>query len=490
MANETQARLLTGFPPVTTAEWMAVVEKDLKGADFSRKLLWQTDEGITVRPFYRAEDLDGLEHTGAAPGQFPYVRGTRPDNDWEIREEAVAGSPDVIAAHRLQEAGATVVQELGYGIAEAIERLATAPERGQTAEDAAGAIAFSFAIGSNFFFEIAKLRAARLLWSRVCESFGCSQCAARMMVHARTSRWNKTIYDPHNNILRGTTEAMSAAIGGCDTLAVAPFDAVYREPGEDSRRLARNTQLILKHEAWFDRTVDPAGGSYYVEVLTDSIAREAWKLIQDVEAAGGFARATASMDEAIAESRVKKEAAVASRRRSIVGTNNYPNTKERMLDQIQPAVVEANRPRAAAAFEQIRLATERSGKKPKFLLAELGDVKMRKARSGFVRNFLGCGGFGIHAESFASAQQAAAAVVEQKADAVVVCSSDAEYAQLAPALIDALKSAGSRAPVIVAGYPQDSLERLQAAGVADFIHVRSNAVETLKAWQARLGVKE
>ena len=486
MANETQTSLLSEFPPVTTAEWMAVVEKDLKGADFSKKLLWQTDEGIAVRPFYRAEDLDALEHMGAAPGPFPYVRGTKPDTDWEIREEPAGASPDVIAAHRFQDAGATVVQELGYGIAEAVERLATAPERGQTAEDAAGAIAFSFAIGSNFFFEIAKLRAARLLWSRVCDSFGCSQCASKMIVHARTSRWNNTIYDPHNNILRGTTEAMSAALGGCDTLFVAPFDAVYTEPGEDSRRLARNTQLILKHEAWFDRTVDPAGGSYYVEVLTDSIAREAWKLIQEVEGAGGFSRAAAGIDEAIAKSRVKKEAAVASRWRSIVGTNNYPNTKERMLDQIQPAVVEANRPRASEAFEQIRLATERSGKTPKFLLAEIGDVKMRKARSGFAANLLGCGGFDIQVGSFASSEEAAKAALAQKVDAVVLCSSDAEYPQIAPALIEALKPT----PVIVAGYPQDSLEQLKAAGVADFIHVRSNAVDTLKAWQARLGVKD
>jgi len=263
---------------------------------------------------------------------------------------------------------------------------------------------------------------------------------------------------------------------------------VYREPDENSRRLARNTQLILKHESWFDRTVDPAGGSYYVEVLTASIAKEAWKLFQEVESKGGFAAAKASIDAAIAASRAKKEAAVAWRRRTIVGTNNYPNTKERMLDQVQPAQFQANEPRAAEAFEQVRLRTERSGKAPKFLLAELGDLKMRKARSGFVTNFLGCGGFDVYTESFGSAEEATAAA--KQADAVVLCSSDTEYSQLAPALIAALKAAGSKTPVIVAGYPQDSLEALKAAGVADFIHVRSNALETLKNWQNRLGVKE
>ncbi len=488
MADETQ--LLADFPPVTTEQWMQAVQKDLKGADFDKKLLWRTDEGIAVRPFYREEDLAALEHLGASPGQFPYVRGTKPENDWQICDEPVKPSPDIIAAHRFHDEGATVVQELAYAIAEGIERLATAPERGQTAEDAAGAIAFSFAIGTNFFFEIAKLRAARLLWALVCESFGCSKCAGRMTIHARTSRWDQTVYDPYVNILRGTTEAMSAAIGGCDTLAVTPYEAVYKLPSGDSRRLAYDTQLILKHEAWFDRTVDPAGGSYYVEVLTDSIAREAWTLVKEIEAAGGFEKAQPAIREAVSKSREKKQTAVAQRRRSLVGTNNYPNSGEHMLDQVDDTVLKASRPRAADQFEDIRLATEKAGKAPFFLLAELGDLKMRKARSAFTRNFLGCAGFSIGAQSFASVEEAAKAALERKAAAVVLCSSDAEYTQLAPALITALKQAGSNAPVIVAGYPQDSLEQLKSAGVADFIHIRSNAVETLRAWQARVGVKE
>jgi methylmalonyl-CoA mutase len=490
MIMTSEAKLLRDFPPVTTEQWMEAAKKDLKGADFGKKLLWQTDEGITVRPFYRDEDLAGLQHLGAAPGQFPYVRGTRPENDWEILEEPVEASPDTIAAHRFQDAGATVVQELAYAIAEGIERLATAPERGQTAEDAAGAIAFSFAIGTNFFFEIAKLRAARLLWSLVCESFGCSKCAAKMLIHARTSRWDKTVYDPYVNILRGTTEAMSAAIGGCDTLAISSYDAVHRRPASDGIRLAYNTQLILKHEAWFDRTVDPAGGSYYVELLTDSIAREAWKLVKEIEAAGGFAKAQAAINEAVAKSREKKLAAVASRRRSIVGTNTYANPKEHMLGHVDEAALKANRPRAADQFEDVRFATEASGETPVFLLAELGDLKMRKARSTFMRNFLGCAGFGVQVKRFASVEDAANAAVQGGVAAVVLCSSDTEYSQLAPALIAALKNAGSNAPVIIAGNPQDSVEQLKAAGVADFIHIGSNAAETLRAWQARLGKKE
>jgi methylmalonyl-CoA mutase len=486
--SEQRKPVLSEFPPVPTAAWMEVVTKDLKGADFNKRLVWQTDEGIAMKPFYRAEDLAGLEYLDAPPGAFPYVRGAHPSADWEIREAPAAEMPGMIEACAFHDAGGTAVQELGYGMAAGIEYLATAPQRGLTAEDAAGAISFCFAVGSNFFFEIAKLRAARLLWGRICESFGCSRCASKMALHVRTSRWNKTVYDPYNNVLRATTEAMAATLGGCDSLYVAPFDAVYRDPDENSKRLARNTQLILKNEAWFDRVADPAAGSYYVEALTDSLSREAWQLMQEVERSGGFAAARQSIDAAVAQSRAKKQAALAARRKTLVGTNNYPNTAERALPNAAESVLHANEPRLADAFEQIRLATERSGKTPKILLAEIGDLKMRKARSTFISNFLGCAGFDLKAESFADATQAAAAAKD--AAAVVLCSSDAEYPTLAPALIDALKAAGSKTAVIIAGYPQDTLEQLKAAGVADFIHIRSNAVETLKSWQVRLGITE
>jgi methylmalonyl-CoA mutase len=481
--------VLPEFPPVSTQSWMEVVTKDLKGADFNKKLVWQTDEGFAVKPFYRAEDLAGLEYLEAPPGAFPYVRGGHPTNDWEIREEPAPEAPNRIRACKFHDAGATAVQELGYGMAAGIEYLATAPQRGLTAEDAAGDIEFCFAVGSSFFFEIAKLRAARLLWGRICESFGCSRCASKMTLGVRTSSWNKTVYDAHNNVLRATTEAMSATLGGCDALYVAPYDSVFGAPDENSKRLARNTQLILKNEAWFDRVADPAAGSYYVETLTDALAREAWKLVQEVERSGGFGAAKQTIEAAIAQSAANKRAALASRRKTLVGTNNYPNTSgERALAGVKKNVMEAYGPRLADAFEQLRLATERSGKTPRFLLAEVGDLKMRKARSTFVANFLGCAGFEIKAQGFADAVQAAEA--GKGADAVVLCSSDAEYPTLAPALIEALKAAGSKAPVIVAGYPQDALEQLKTAGVADFIHIRSNAVDTLKSWQARLGITE
>ncbi len=148
-------------------------------------------------------------------------------------------------------------------------------------ERAAASIAFSFAIGANYFFQIAKFRAFRTLWATVLESFGGTAESARARIHARTSRWNKTIYDPHVNVLRATTEAMSAVLGGVDSVTVAPFDESYKAPDEASRRLARNTQIILKHEALLSRVADPGAGSYCLEVITDFIAREGWKTDAD-----------------------------------------------------------------------------------------------------------------------------------------------------------------------------------------------------------------
>lgn len=391
--------------------------------------------------------------------------------------------PVTVRAHRFSEAGSTIVQELVFALAEGVEIIAQLTDCGLTPDETAQAMAFSFAVGSNYFLEIAKLRAARTLWARAIESFHLVEpSAGRMMIYARTSGVTKTIYDPYANLLRATTEAMAAAIGGADSVQVQAFDGTYREPDETSRRLARNTQLILKKEAWLDRSVDPAGGSYYLEVLTDSLACEAWALFQKVEAAGGFLKYSESgaLERDIAKSRADREAAVGTRRTTIVGTNQYPNLQERMLPRIER---EDGAPRDARIFEVIRLQTERyaarTGHTPKFLLLEAGDVKMRKARAGFSANFFGCAGFEIQIADELTGDP----------DAIVLCSSDPEYAALAPRVIQELRDAGKSTPVIVAGNPTDSIEQLKQAGVADFVHVRSDAAEVLRTWQERLGVK-
>lgn len=531
---------LDEFPPVSTEQWNEVVRADMKGT------------APKVKLFYRAEDLPKVAYLDSPPGTFPYTRGTRGSNDWHIRQtvgsiaeaqaaldagadeigfvmgdqdasklldalpaciihfqagdraaevlEALAGrgvrgsidyepladfnragnliraalspefKPITIRADRFSEAGATPVAELAFALAEGIEMLDRIP-------DSAPAIAFSFAIGPNYFQEIARLRAARTLWSRIVESFGLGVESAKMSIYAHTAHWTESVYDAHVNLLRSTTQAMAAAIGGADSIEVEPFDDTYRAADETSRRLARNAQLVLKREALLDRSVDPAGGAYYLESLTDSLAREAWALLQHIESAGGFLKYSASgaLDQAIAKSRADRDSSVSTRRTTIVGTNQYPNPAEHMASRIErpdPA------PRPARIFEEIRLRSERAGA-PRLLLLEAGDRKMRKARSGFIANFFGCGGFGVKISDSLTGDF----------DAVVLCSSDPEYAALAPRVIQELRAAGKNTPVLVAGNPTDSIEQLKRAGVADFIHIRTNAAEALRVWQERLGVR-
>jgi methylmalonyl-CoA mutase len=377
---------LSEFPPVTTEAWEQAIREDLKGANYTEKLIWRSPEGFSVKPYYRAEDLTGIEFLNAAPGDFPYVRGVRPSGGWRIREEikasdpedanraaqfaAAAGAEEVafcrvaianasdlgillsnlseVAAHietadiaavsllidrlhhrpgvrplsagldwsadpdasasllakapssfapftidagAFQENGATSVEEVGSALASGVDFLRAMQQRGLAPERVAASITFSFAMGPEFFMQAAKLRAFRLVWAQAAESFGIARDRARVRIYARTSRSNRTVSDPHTNALRGTTEAMSAILGGAESIYVAPFDECCGTPDAASRRLARNTQFILKQEAFLARVADAAGGSYYVETLTDSIAASAWKLLQEIESAGGWRNA-------------------------------------------------------------------------------------------------------------------------------------------------------------------------------------------------------
>ena len=575
--------LLAEFPLVSTELWQEVIAKDLKGADYSKRLIWQTEEGLAVKPYYRAEDLAGLQYLDAVPGGFPNVRGSYCTGDWRIREEIDAVNPELanqaaqsavaagaeeiafsnvavknasdlglllvnlhqvpvyfenagepllrllferlrerpspvstgfdpltnfdfaaetlnsapaafvpftIHAERFEESGATAVEEAGFALAAGIDFLAGMQARKIEVNRAAVSMEFTFAIGANFFFQIAKLRAFRMIWARAVESFGGRPDSGRACIHARTSRWSETVYDPHVNILRGTTEAMSAVLGGADSVSVAPFDECYKRPDAASRRLARNTQILLKEEALLSKVADPGAGSYCIEAITDFIAREGWKSMQAIEAAGGYRKAQADgvIAGALAKSMAAKEKAVASRRRVFTGTNQYADFSEKALDRIDLSLL-IDQSRATSSYERLRLRTERhaakTGRTPRVLLAEFGDVKMRAARSNFAVNFFACAGFDIATRHFSGASEITASNV----DLIVLCSSDPEYLSLATEVIAGLKKLGREIPLIVAGNPE-SAEQLRAAGVADFVHVRSNPIDVLTTWQLRLGIKD
>jgi methylmalonyl-CoA mutase len=397
--------------------------------------------------------------------------------------------PFTIDGSAFGESGATAVEEVGFTLAAAVDFLAEMQSRNVEIDRAAASIEFSFAIGANYFFQIAKFRAFRMLWARAVESFGGTVECARARIHARTSRWNKTLYDSHINILRATTEAMSAILGGADSVTVAAFDECYKTPDEASRRLARNTQIILKREALLAHVADPGAGSYCLEVITDFIAHEGWQSMQMVEADGGFGKADVDglIGNALRRSLDAKEKEVVSRRRVFTGTNQYADASEKALQRADSLRLSVER-RGAEVYEQLRLRTERhaaeTGWLPRVLLAEIGDVKMRTARSRFAANFFACAGFDIVIQRFWSPAEIAAS----DADLIVLCSSDPEYLELVSELALRLKELGRRTPVIVAGNPEFT-EQLQAAGAADFIHIRSNPIEVLTNWQHQLGIK-
>jgi methylmalonyl-CoA mutase len=577
--------LLKEFPPVSTQAWENAIRKDLKGADYAKKLIWQSEEGLEVKPYYRAEDVADIEYLNAAPGDFPYVRGTTSAGSWNIGEEVdlldmenanrvacdaiAAGAEEIsfrnvvienpsdigillsnlqgfsvhfetadvrlvsllierlkqreetaristgwdpnanpdfarevlataskelrpftIHGEQFEESGATAIEEIGFTLAAAVEFLAAMQARGADANRAATSLSFSFAIGANYFFQIAKLRAFRALWAQVVESFGGSRDCAKACIRTRTSRWNKTIYDPHVNVLRATTEAMSAVLGGADSIFVAPFDEPYKNPDAASRRLARNTLIILKHEANLSDVADPGGGAYYLEFITDFIAREAWQMMQRIEASGGYQQGVAEGRVALALQKplTTRDNAVSTRRRIFTGTNQFADPSERALDRIEESRVEAGT-RGAQKYEELRLRTERheakGGRRPRVLLAQIGDAKMRAARSNFAANFFACAGFEIVAQRFSSAGE----IADAEADLAVVCSSDPEYVDLVAELMPRLKARDRTMPVLIAGYP-DSAERLRELGVAGYVHIRSNPIELLTEWQRRLGMKD
>ena len=405
-----------------------------------------------------------------------------------------------INASVFNNSGADVVQELAFAISMGSEYLSQLTAKGMEPEFAASRIGFTFGTGSNYFFEIAKIRAARLLWSVVNRGFNPEKSDVRMYVHSVTSRWNKTIYDPYVNMLRTQTEAMSAILGGADTVTVEPFDMVFRQPDEFSERIARNQQLILREESYFDKVADPAAGSYYIENLTTLIADNAWKLFLEADEKGGFLACLKSgfIQAKIEESAEKRKKSIATRKTVFLGTNIYPEKKERVFSNVdfnrafqktssekEMNVTPLNIFRGSEEYEKLRLKVDRAAQRPSVFLFPIGDPVMRRARSKFSSEFFSCGGYRIIENSgFKSVEEGIKVASDSRADIVVICSSDEEYLIYAPDIYKALKD---NAILVIAGNPV-SINELKAAGLDLFIHLGSDIPEMLETINALTGV--
>jgi len=450
-----------------------------------------------------------------------------------------------INSSQFQNSGASITQELAYTLAAGVQYLDRLTETGLTIDQISKHMVFSFSIGSNYFMEISKLRAARMLWAQIVKQYQPEKETSMIMnMEVMNSSWNKTIYDPFVNLLRGTVETMAGALGGANVITVRPFDSEYKNPDQFSLRMSRNTQLILKNESYLERVADPSAGSYYIENLTNSIARESWKLFQKVESKGGFVESLKSgtVQDAIQQTRILRDMNIASRKDTFLGVNQYPNSTERMLSKIENDLPETdiqksgkslslnqklsieftveylsgegtylgdllvtpseeedlhinplNPYRGAQIFEELRIATEtharETGHTPVIFLLTIGNPSMRSARASFAENFFGSAGYKIiNNIGFDNPEAGVKNAVENNADVVVICSSDDEYPEIGPGIIDGLKQLNPEIRIVIAGNPTQHIEMLQDAGVDDFIHVRSNALEILSTYQTILGI--
>ena len=291
---------------------------------------------------------------------------------------------------------------------------------------------------------------------------------------------------------------MSAALAGVDSITVTPFDTPYKKPDEFSERIARNQQFLLKEESHLDKVVDPAGGSYYVETLTVAIAEQAWKVFLGVEELGGFLACVnnGTVQKAITEASEKRHTDVARRKEILLGTNQYPNINELAAEKIEvkpgcgcgcSSEEKGNGglpiARAASDFEALRLATEAAANRPKVFMLTIGNLAMRLARAQFSTNFFGCAGYEIVDNlGFETVQEGVDAALAQNADVIVLCSSDDEYATLAP---EAFKYLDGRAQFVVAGAPA-CMDELKQLGINDYVHVRCNVLDVLRDFNNRL----
>lgn len=619
--SENKEKLFGEFQAPTKQEWLDKIQVDLKGADFEKKLVWRTNEGFNMQPFYQREDVLKLQTPEALPGEFPFVRGNKKDNNlWYVRQdinvsdvkeanakaldilnkgvdslgfhlpasmvskenveallegiccdiaevnfctckrasvelakiladyfaakgydkEKVVGSIDwdplekivmkgkdvqallqfakpmvetlaeypnfrcvTVNAVALNNAGAFCSQELGYALAWGNEYMQQMTEAGVDATLAAKKIKFNMGISENYFMEIAKFRAARLLWATIVKQYEPKcDCACKMCVNAVTSTYNMTLFDSYVNLLRTQTETMSAALAGVHSIVVTPFNAAYEQPTEFSERIARNQQLLLKEESHFDKVVDPSAGSYFIEELTTSLANVAWKIFLGVEEQGGFLEAikAGAVQDDINATNKKRHENTGKRREFMLGTNQFPNFTETSegkrsvcktcccghKDEEAAPFKSIQSTRLAADFEDLRIQTEESGKVPTAFMLTIGSLAWRQARAQFSCNFLACGGYKVIDNlGFETVEEGVDAALAAGADIVVLCSSDDEYAEYAE---PAFKYLNGRAMFIVAGAPA-CMEDLKAKGIENFIHVKCDVLQTLKGYNEKLGIK-
>jgi methylmalonyl-CoA mutase len=394
----------------------------------------------------------------------------------------------VVDATVFHDAGASAVEELGCSLASGVAylRALTDPAVGRAAlsvDEAFGQLEFRYAATADQFTTIATLRAARRLWNRIGEASGAQPHVRGQRQHAVTSSLMTTRRDPWVNLLRGTVACFAAGVGGAEVVTVQPFDAALGLPDPFSRRVARNTQNLLVEEGSLARVLDPAGGSWYVESLTEQLAQAAWAWFTEIERAGGLPAALASglVAERIARAWEQRADRIAHRTEPITGVSEFPNLSETLPTRRpvpQGALRSGGLPRvrAAAAFEELRERAEGTDPRPAVYLATIGPVARHTARSSFAANLLQAGGLATPEGDGVSGLAGAGTPV------ACICGTDRDYGQEAAALTAQLRAAGATS-VWLAGRPD-----LGVDGVDGYLYAGVDAIEVLRTVHEQLGV--
>lgn len=504
--------------------------------------------GEALRGGFGCDPLGSLAQDGRAPFDFETARALALELIALAEKRAPHVRSLVVNTTPYHDAGATAAQEIGIALGTALTYLRWAIEAGVAVNRASAQLEFRVGIAGDLFAELAKLRALRLGYAKLIAALGGDAASRNIQLHAVTSRRTKTRRDPWVNMLRTTTEAFSAMAGGADALTTRGFDEVLGSSESFARRIARNVQIILNEEAHVTHVADPAGGSYYVEAMTDSLARDGWKQFQQLEAAGGLWPALESgrIQAEIAELASKRESAISKRAQAITGVSEFANLGEEALKRETPApgpskaagpaaasaaTVAAAKPgarmeaavsafgagvelsqvvaafaagskplaidalpvrRDAARFEALRARAEShaatSGKAPSAFLANLGPIPKHKARASFTSGFMNAGGIAVlDNEGFPAPEAAATAFKQSGANLVVICGGDDQYPEWVPQLAPALAQAGAL-EILVAGRPGEHEAAWKSAGVTGFIFMGADVAAVLASLLDRLGV--
>ncbi|WP_227936771.1 methylmalonyl-CoA mutase family protein [Alkalihalobacillus deserti] len=535
------------------------IKQALEGIDVSSQPIY-IDAGVVSLPLLAAfqlvsDQLDGTIasdpiHQLATEGELTYSLSASFDHMKSAVEWAKQKHENLrtvlVQTHVYHNGGASAAKELAIALSTGVMYVSELMERGISADDAGKAITFAFSIGSDFFSELAKIRAARLLWASIMKEFGVEKEAQKMMIHARTSAFTKSKLDPYVNLLRGTSEAFAAAVAGVDSLHVSPLDEAIQKSSAFSRRIARNTSLILQEEAYIGVTADPAGGSWYVEHLTEQLAKEAWKAFQEIEKSGGIVAALKSelIQTWVDQTWEKRKAEVESRKQTVIGVNRFVNLVEKLPPKIEIDEVEWNtfarklemnveiedvtRPgsleefqalmlknipfhlihkllqegspksrvksiaprRLAEPFEKLRNKMSKIegklGERPSALLLGLGTLAEHKPRVDFSSEFFQSAGFAIK-RSLPVRDQGGAVDAAKHSNLVVICGSDDSYNKQALSIVRAIIK-DHDCTIFLSGRLNEELKKeLINAGLYGIIDAKSNAYDVLDELLEKMG---